>query len=43
VALESIIVEGAREVQELEELKAEIPSLEMALRFVDRPDLNIKM
>ncbi len=42
MALESIIVEGAREVQELEELKAEIPSLEMALKFVDRPDLNIK-
>jgi hypothetical protein len=26
----------------LDELKAEIPSLEMALKFVDRPDIDIK-
>ncbi len=42
LALESLIVEGAREVEELEELRAEIPSLEMALKFTDRPDMNIK-
>jgi len=42
LSLESLIVEGARKVQELDELKAEIPSLEMALKFVDRPDIDIK-
>jgi hypothetical protein len=42
LALESLIVEGAREVEELEDLKAEIPSLDMALKFTDRPDTNIK-
>ena len=42
LALESLIVEGARKTQELEELKGEIPSLEMALKFVDRPGIDIK-
>jgi hypothetical protein len=42
INLENIIVEGARKLQELEELKAEIPSLEMALRFTDRPGTNIR-
>lgn len=42
LSLESLIVEGARKTQELDELKAEIPSLEMALKFVDRPDIDIK-
>lgn len=41
LALENLIVEGARKVQELEELKAEIPSLEMALKFVERPGIDI--
>jgi hypothetical protein len=41
ITLESLIVEGARKLQELEDLKAEIPSLEMALRFTDRPGTNI--
>jgi len=40
--LESLIVEGAREMNELEELKAEIPSLDMALKFTERPEMNIK-
>ena len=40
--LESLIVEGARKLHELEELKAEIPSLEMALKFTDRPGTNIR-
>jgi hypothetical protein len=39
--LENLIIEGARENQELEDLKAEIPSLEMALKFVDRPGTDI--
>lgn len=41
INLENLIVEGARKLQELEELKAEIPSLEMALRFTDRPGMDI--
>ena len=41
LALENLIVEGARKVQELEELKAEIPSLEMALKFIERPGIDI--
>jgi hypothetical protein len=39
--LENLIVEGARKIQELDELRAEIPSLEMALKFVDRPGIDI--
>jgi predicted DNA-binding transcriptional regulator len=35
--LENLIVEGSRRQHELEELEAEIPSLEMALKFTDRP------
>ena len=42
LALESLIVEGARKSQELEDLKAEIPSLEMALKFSDRPGIDIQ-
>ena len=41
MALENLIIEGAHEMQELEDLKAEIPSLEMALKFTDRPGMNI--
>jgi len=41
LTLENLIVEGAREVHELEELKAEIPSLDMALKFAERPDVDI--
>jgi len=40
--LESLIVEGARQAHELEELKNELPSLEMALKFTDRPGTNIR-
>ncbi len=40
--LENLIIEGARQAQELEELKSEIPSLEMALKFTDRPGTNIR-
>jgi hypothetical protein len=40
--LENLIIEGARKSQELEELKGEIPSLEMALKFADRPGSNIR-
>ena len=40
--LENLIVEAARQLQEIEELKAEIPSLEMALKFTDRPGTDIR-
>ncbi len=40
--LENIIIEGSRRVREWEELQEEIPNLDMALDFVDRPGANIR-
>jgi len=40
--LENIIMEGSRHVQEWEYLQEEIPNLNMALNFVERPDANIR-
>lgn len=40
--LENIIIEGSRRMQELEQLQDEIPSLDMALRFAERPGSNIR-
>ena len=40
--LENIIIEGSRRLQELEQLQEEIPNLDMALTFVDRPGANIR-
>ncbi|MBA4375110.1 MAG: hypothetical protein C0401_02920 [Anaerolinea sp.] len=40
--LENLIIEGARKLHEMEELREEIPSLEMALKFTDRPGMNIR-
>ncbi len=40
--LENIIIEGARQLREWEQLQEEIPSLEMALRFTDRPGTNLR-
>jgi len=42
VDLENLIVEGARQLRELETLQQEIPSLEVALKFTDRPGTNLK-
>lgn len=42
VNLENIILESSRRMEEWEQLKDEIPSLEMALKFVDRPNTNIR-
>lgn len=39
--LENIILEGSRRNQEFSHLQDEIPSLEMALRFVDQPGTNL--
>ncbi len=40
--LENIIIDGARRMRENESLKEEIPNLDMALDFVDRPGANIR-
>jgi hypothetical protein len=40
--LENLIIEGARQLREWEQLQEEIPSLDMALRFTDRPGTNIR-
>lgn len=42
VNLENLIIEGARRQQEHDALKIEIPSLDIALRFTDRPGTNIR-
>lgn len=42
VSLENIILEGTRRLKEWEYLQDEIPSLEMALKFVDRPGTNLR-
>jgi hypothetical protein len=40
--LENLIIEGARQLREFEQLQDEIPSLEMALRFTERPGSNLQ-
>ncbi|BAJ62713.1 DUF4388 domain-containing protein [Anaerolinea thermophila] len=40
--LENLIIEGARQLREWEQLQEEIPSLDMALKFTDRPGTNIQ-
>jgi len=40
--LENIIMEGTRRLKEKEYLKDEIPNLDMALNFVERPGANIR-
>ena len=40
--LENLIIEGSRQLREWEQLKEEIPSLEMALKFADRPGADLK-
>ena len=42
ISLENIIIEGARQLREWEQLQDEIPSLDIALKFADRPGTNIK-
>jgi hypothetical protein len=41
VNLENIILEGSRQIQELEHLEDEIPSLDIGVKFVDRPGANV--
>jgi hypothetical protein len=41
--LENIIIEGSRQLHELEQLQDEIPSLDMALKFTERPLTNVNL
>ncbi|HUF38917.1 MAG TPA: DUF4388 domain-containing protein [Anaerolineales bacterium] len=41
IDLENIIIEGSRRLREWEQLQDEIPNLDMALRFTDRPGTNL--
>ena len=42
IKLENIIMEGSRRVKEYETLQSELPDLDMALRFTERPDARIR-
>lgn len=42
IGLENLIIEGVRRTREYEQLQDEIPSLDMALKFVDRPGSNVR-
>jgi len=42
IDLENVIMEGTRRMREWEQLAEELPNLDMALKFADRPSANIK-
>jgi hypothetical protein len=42
IDLENVIMEGARRMREWEQLTDELPNLDMALKFTDRPNANIR-
>jgi hypothetical protein len=42
ISLENLIIEGTRQVREWEHLHEELPSLDMALKFADRPGANLR-
>ena len=42
INLENLIIEGTRKMREWEQLQGEIPSLEMALKFSERPGVNLR-
>jgi hypothetical protein len=42
IELENVIIEGARRIRESERLTEELPSLEMALKFTEHPNVNIR-
>lgn len=42
ISLENIIIDGSRRIKEWEQLQDEIPSLDMALKFAERPGVNIR-
>lgn len=41
--LENLIIEGSRQLREMEELQDEIPSLDLALKFTERPMTNLNL
>lgn len=42
IGLENLIIEGTRKVRERDQLQDEIPSLDMALKFNERPGVNLR-
>jgi len=42
VNLENLILEGSRQIKEIELLEDEIPSLDIGIKFVDRPEANVE-
>jgi hypothetical protein len=42
INLENVIMEGSRRMQEWERLQDELPDLDVALRFVERPDARMR-
>jgi len=42
IDLESVIMEGSRRMQEWERLQDELPHLDMALKFADRPNVSLR-
>jgi hypothetical protein len=42
IELENVIIEGTRRMQEWAHLAEELPNLDMALKFTDRPNANIR-
>lgn len=42
IDLESVIMEGSRRLKEWEILQEELPNLDVALRFTDRPDARLR-
>jgi hypothetical protein len=42
IDLENLIIEGSRRMREWDQLQDEIPSLDMALKFADRPGTNMQ-
>lgn len=42
IPLEDLIMEGSRQLRELEQLQYELPDLNMSLAFTDRPGVNLK-
>jgi hypothetical protein len=42
IDLENVIMEGSRRLKEWERLQDELPNLDMALKFADRPGANMR-
>ncbi|HIQ02041.1 MAG TPA: DUF4388 domain-containing protein [Anaerolineales bacterium] len=42
IDLENVIMEGSRRLKEWERLQEELPNLDIALRFTDRPDARLR-